>query len=93
MVDNGKSSEGETSPGSENMEGGQGANQSGGSIAEPNLGQNRPTQLDPFRAVVGTGTRTDPRLVSSSAQERLENVSAAPSTPRAWKHQSSHPLD
>ena len=93
MVDNGKSPEGETSPGSENMEGGQGANQSGGSIAEPDLGQNRPTQPDPFRTVVGTGTGTDPRAVSSSVQERLENVSAAPFTPRAWKHQSLHPLD
>ena len=42
---------------------------------------------------MGTGTRTDPRSVSSSVQERLENVYAAPFTPRAWKHQSSRPLD
>jgi len=38
MVDNGKSPEGETSPGSENMEGGQGASQSEGSFAKPDLG-------------------------------------------------------
>ena len=38
MVDKGKSPEGEISPGSGNIEGGQGANQSGGSIAEPDLG-------------------------------------------------------
>jgi len=93
MVDNGKSPEGETSTGSKNMEGGQGANQSGGSIAEPNLGQNRPTQPDPFRTVVRTGTRTDPRPVPSSVQERLENMSTASFTPRAWKHQSSYLFD
>jgi len=31
---------------------------------------------------MGTGTKTDPRPVSSSVQERLENVSAALFTPR-----------
>jgi len=93
MVDNGKSLEGGTTPGSGNMKGGQGTNQSGGSIAEPDLGQNRPTQPDPFRTVVGIGTKTNPRPISSSVQERLENVFAARFTPRAWKHQSSHPLD
>jgi len=40
MVDNGKSPKGETSHGSGNMKGGQGVNQSGGSIAESDLGQN-----------------------------------------------------
>jgi len=39
---------------------------------------------------VGTGSRIYPDLVSSSVQERL---SATPLTPRAWKHQSSQPLD
>ena len=66
MVDKGKSLEGEISSGSGNIKGGQGANQSGGSIVEPDLGQNQPAQLDPFRIVMGTGTRTDPRPVSSS---------------------------
>jgi len=47
MVDNSKSSEGEISPRSRNMEGGQGASQSGRSFAESDLGQNRPTQPDP----------------------------------------------
>jgi len=39
MVDNSKSPEGETSPGSRSMKGGQEASQSGVSFAEPDLGQ------------------------------------------------------
>ena len=42
IVDKGKAPKGEPSPKIDNLEGGQGANQSGGSIAEPE--QNRPTQ-------------------------------------------------
>ena len=35
IVDKGKAPEGEPSPGTDNLESGQGANQSGGRIAEP----------------------------------------------------------
>jgi len=35
IVDKGKAPEGEPSPGTDNLEGGKGANQSGGSSAEP----------------------------------------------------------
>lgn len=86
IVDNGKSPKGEISPEFENMEGGQEARQSGGSFAEPNLGQNRPTQPDPSRIVVGTGSRTDPEPVSSSVQERLKNMFVDSFAPRPWKH-------
>jgi len=40
MVDNGKAAEGEPSPGSGNVEGDQGAHQSGGSNTRPDLVQN-----------------------------------------------------
>jgi len=43
MVDNGEAPKGELSPGSDSVECGHGANQSGGSIAKPNLEKNRPT--------------------------------------------------
>jgi len=43
MLDKGKSPEGEPSPGANILKGGQGLNQSGGSIVEPDLEQNRPT--------------------------------------------------
>jgi len=43
MVDNNKTPEGKPNPESDNVEGGQGANQSGGSIVEPDLEQNWPT--------------------------------------------------
>jgi len=43
MVDNGKAPEGKPSPGFDSVEGGQGANQSGGSIVDSNLEHNRPT--------------------------------------------------
>ena len=81
MVDNGKAPEGEPSPGSDNEEGGQGANQLGESIAEPDLDQNRPTQPNPSRADVETGPRTDPEPVSSSIHGRLKNVSVEPFIP------------
>jgi len=47
MPDNGKTPEGEPSPGTNIMEGGQGVHQSRESIAEPALEQNRPTQPNP----------------------------------------------
>ena len=81
MVDNGKAPEGETSPESDSVESGQGANQSGGSIAEPDLEQNRPTQPTPSQTDVGTGSRTDLEPISSSIQGRLENISVDPFIP------------
>ena len=93
MVDSSKSPEGETSPGSGNMEGGHRATQSGGSFTKPDLGHNRPTLLDLSQTVVGTSSRTDPEPVSSSVLERLENMSVDSFAPRLLKHQSSHPLD
>jgi len=44
MYEKGKSLEGEPSPGADSLESGQGLDQSGESIAEPDLEQNRPTQ-------------------------------------------------
>jgi len=73
------------------LEGGQGANQSGGSIAEPE--QNRPTQPNYSQTNMGIGTRTVSEPVSPSAQERLVSISVDPFIPRPWKHQSLHPLD
>jgi len=46
MIDNDKAPKGEPSPKSGNVEGEQGAHQSGGSNVGPNLVQSRPTQLD-----------------------------------------------
>ena len=84
IVDKGKAPEGEPPPGTDNLQGGQGVNQSGGSIAEPE--HNRPTQPDPSRTDVGIGSRTYPEPVSSSIQKRLENVFVNPFTPRPEKH-------
>jgi len=78
MVENGKSPEGETRVGSENLEGGQEANQSGGSSAEPELGQNRFTHLESSRAEVGTGSRTDSNPISSGVQEKLSVATQRP---------------
>jgi len=64
IVDKGKTPEGEPSPGIDNLEGGQGANQSGRSIAKPE--QNRPTQPNYSRTDMGTSTGTVPKLVSPS---------------------------
>jgi len=44
MLDKGMSPEGELSPGADILEGGQGVNQSRGSIVKPDLEQNWPTQ-------------------------------------------------
>ena len=44
MHEKGKSPKGKPSPGADILEGGQGLNQSGESITEPNLAENRPTQ-------------------------------------------------
>ena len=74
MVNNSKISKGELSPGSDVVEGRQGANQSGRNISKPDLEQNRPTQPNPSRTDVGTGSRIDPEPISSSMQGRLENV-------------------
>jgi len=93
MVDNGKSPEGETSPGSGNMKRGQGKSQSRGSFAETDLGQNRPTKPNLSRTFMGTGSRTDPEPVSSIVQERLENMYVDSFVPRPWKHQNLHPLE
>jgi len=84
IVDKGKAPEGEPSPGTDNLKSGQGANQSGKSIAEPE--QNRPTQPNYSRTDMGTGTRTVPEPVSLSTQERLLSVSVDPFIPRPRKH-------
>jgi len=73
------------------LEGGQGPNQSGESIAEPK--QNQPTQPNYSQIDMGTGTRTVSEPVSPSTQERLVSVSVDPFILRLWKYQSSHPLD
>ena len=69
IVDKGKAPEGEPSPSTDNLEGGQGANQSGRSIAKPNLEQNRSTQANSSRIDMGTGARTVLEPVSPSTQE------------------------
>ena len=78
MIDNGKAPKGEPSPRFDSGEGGQRVNQSGGSIAEPDLEQNRPTQPDPSRTDMGIGFKIVPEAVSLSIQGRLENVSMDP---------------
>jgi len=94
----GKSPEGAPSPGSNTLEGGEGLNQSGGSIVEPNLEQNR---LKSRRIGLETGSRTSletssragPEPISPSIPARVESVAMDPLIPLPWKHQSSHPLD
>ena len=73
IVDKGKAPEGEPSPRTDNLESGQGANQSVGSIAEPE--QNRPTQPNYSRTDMGIGTRTVPEPISPSTQGILVSVS------------------
>ena len=46
-----------------------------------------------FQTGAGTSSRTVPEPVSPIGQARVESESVDPSTPRPWKHQSSHPLD
>ena len=58
MVDNRKAPEGEPSPESGNEEGEQGAHQSGGSNAEPNLVRSESTQLNSSRTDLKTCSRT-----------------------------------
>ena len=60
MVDTGKAPENEPSPETGNVEGEQGAHQSGESNVGTNLVQNRPTQLDSSRTDLETGSRIDP---------------------------------
>jgi len=98
MHEKGKPPEGEPSPGDNTLEGGQGLDQSRGSIAEPSLEENR---LNSPRTGLETGSRIgleisskiDPGPVSPSIPARVESMSVDPLTPRPWKHQSSHPLD
>jgi len=84
IVDKGKAPKGEPSPRTNNLEGGQGANQSGESITEPE--QNWPTQPHYSPTDIGTGTRVVPEPVLPSTQERLVSVSVDSSIPRPWKH-------
>jgi len=80
------------------LEGGQGLNQTGGSVAELSLKQhlhNSPrTGLETdSRAGLSIGSRTDLEPISPSISARMENISVNLLTPRPWKYQSSHPLD
>jgi len=55
----GKSPEGGPSPKANILEGRQSLNQSGGSVVEPDLKQNRPTQPNSSRIDLRTGSRID----------------------------------
>jgi len=101
MLDKGKFPEGELSLRADILEGGQGVNQSGGSIAEPIW--NRSGPLNPIlpkwigeqapKQAWDTASRTSPEPVSPSIPARVKSVSVDLLTPRPWNHQSSHPLD
>jgi len=97
MHKKGKSPRGEPSPGADNVEDGQGLNQSGGSIAKPISEQNQPTQPNSPRTDLRIGSRTGletgSKPVTPSIPARVESVFVDPLTPRPSKHQSSHPLD
>ena len=78
-------------PGAISLEDGQGLNQTGGSIAEPNLEQNQPNTPEiGSRTGSGTdleiGSKTGSETVSKpvlpSIQARVESVSMDPLTPR-----------
>ena len=86
MIDNGKAPEGEPSPEYDNVKGEQVAYQSGGSNAEPNLGQNQSIQLDSSRTDFGTDSRKDLELISPHTQERSESMYVDSIIPRPWKH-------
>ena len=98
MHDKAKSPEGELGPWAKTSEGGQGLDQLGGSIIEPNLEQNRlnspQTSLKiGSKAGLEIGSRTSPEPVSLCIPARVKSVSVDSLTPRPWKHQSSYPLE
>ena len=69
MHEKGKSRGGEPSPRTDNVEGGQGLNQSEGSIAEPISEQNQPTQPNSPRKYLRTGSRTSLETGSRTGSE------------------------
>ena len=71
MVDNSKAPEVEPSPESSNMEGKQGAHQSGGSNVEPNLIRSQSNQLDPSRTDLGIGSRTGFTTYAGKIEKRV----------------------
>jgi len=94
----GKCLEDGSGPGADLLEGGQGLNQTGGSVAETSLKQDQPNSLRTClktgsRIGLETGTRTGFEPISSSNLTRMESTSVDPLTARPWKHQISHPLD
>jgi len=81
---------------------GQSFRQIGGTTAKPCLEQNDAnvpetgiTTVLQSGARIGleTGSRTDPEPSLPENQAREERVAMNSLTPRAWKHQRSHPLD
>ena len=60
--------------------------QTGGTVAEPCLQQNKNSNS-------GTGPGTDPAPSSSESQTIEDSVAMNPPIPRAWKPHRSHPLD
>jgi len=80
-----KSPEGESSPRADILKGGQGVNQSRGSVAEPDLEYNRPTQPNSPRTDVRISSRTCYKTglepVSPSIPARVESVSVDPLSP------------
>ena len=89
MHEKGKSPENEPSPKADILKGGQGLNQSGGSIAEPKLEQIRSTQPNSLRIDLrtgsriglGIGSRTGPESVSSSIPTKAESMSVGSIVP------------
>ena len=74
-------------PGAGLLEGGQGLNKTGRSVAEPSLKQHQPNSP---RTGLETGSRIGPNLFHQAVQQEWKSIYV---NPRPWKHQSSHPLD
>jgi len=72
---------------------GQEVDQSGGSLADPNIDRNQPNQSQTSLTELGTDVRPDLTLVPANSQEKVKSGSMDLFTSRPWKHQSSRPLD
>jgi len=83
MREEGKCPEDGSSPGGDLLEGGQGLNQTGESVAEPSLEQNQPNSpRTSSRTRSETSFRTVSKPISPSIPTRIESVSADLLTPR-----------